>query len=103
MVRHFEEELKFEKPTAGNERAGGVLVYRSIQSLIEKNEEASQQVLQNETRIDRMEIDIDELATNLLARVPMATDLRFITAAIKINNDLGALYVGEYRAQDSQP
>jgi phosphate transport system protein len=36
-----------------------------------------------------MEIQIDELATSLLARVqPMATDLRFITAAIKINNDL---------------
>ncbi len=36
-----------------------------------------------------MEIEIDDLATRLLAlQQPMATDLRFITAAIKINNDL---------------
>ena len=36
-----------------------------------------------------MEIAIDELATRLLAlQQPLATDLRFITAAVKINNDL---------------
>ena len=32
-------------------------VYRSIQSLMEKDEAAAQQVLQNEARINRMEID----------------------------------------------
>ena len=90
MVRHFEEELDNLRNRL-LEMSGLVedSVYRSIQSLIEKDEVAAQQVLQNEARINRMEIEIDELATSLLARVqPMATDLRFITAAIKINNDL---------------
>jgi len=89
-MRHFEEELDNLRNRL-LEMSGLVedSVYRSIQSLIEKNEEAAQQVLQNEAKINRMEIQIDELATSLLARVqPMATDLRFITAAIKINNDL---------------
>jgi len=74
MVRHFEEELDHLRNRL-LEMSGLVedSVYRSIQSLIEKNEEAAQQVLQNEARINRMEIDIDELATSLLARVqPMA-------------------------------
>ena len=90
MVRHFEEELENLRDRL-LEMSGLVedSVYRSIQSLIEKDEVAAQQVLQNEARINRMEIEIDELATSLLARVqPMATDLRFITAAMKINNDL---------------
>lgn len=64
-------------------------IYRSVQSLVEKDEEQVQFVLQNESRINQMEIEIDDLATRLLAlQQPMATDLRFITAAIKINNDL---------------
>ena len=90
MMRHFEEELDNLRNHL-LEMSGLVedSVYRSIQSLIEKDEVAAQQILQNEAIINRMEIQIDELATSLLARVqPMATDLRFITAAIKINNDL---------------
>jgi phosphate transport system protein len=89
-MRHFEEELDNLRSRL-LEMSGLVedSVYRSIQSLIERDEVAAQQVLQNESRINRMEIEIDDLATSLLARVqPMATDLRFITAAIKINNDL---------------
>jgi phosphate transport system protein len=90
MFRHFEEELDNLRNRL-LEMSGLVedSVYRSIKSLLEKDEEAAQQVLQNEAKINRLEIQIDELATSLLARVqPMATDLRFITAAMKINNDL---------------
>src|SRR3990172_5776600 len=64
-------------------------VYRSVQAVVEKDAHQAQQVLKNEGRINQMEIEIDELATRLLAlQQPMASDLRFITAAIKINNDL---------------
>jgi phosphate transport system protein len=46
-------------------------------------------LLLNEARVDRMEIEIDEHAIRLLAlQQPMASDLRLITAAIKINTDL---------------
>jgi len=64
-------------------------IYRSILSLTEKDEQQAQQALQNESRINQMEIEIDDLATGLLAlEQPVASDLRFITAAIKINNAL---------------
>jgi len=46
-------------------------------------------VLRGEAAINRTQRDIDELALDLLAmQQPMATDLRFILAAIKINADL---------------
>lgn len=64
-------------------------VHRSVLSLSEKDPQQAQRVLQNEAAINRMEIEIDDLATQLLAlQQPMAADLRFITSAIKINNDL---------------
>ena len=64
-------------------------VYRSVLSLVEKDDDQAQQVLRNEARINQMEIEIDDLATRLLAlQQPTAGDMRFITAAIKINNDL---------------
>ncbi len=89
-MRHFERQL-YELRKRLLEMGGLVesAIYRSVLSLVEKDEKQAQEVLQNESRINQMEIEIDDLATGLLAlQQPMATDLRFITAAIKINNDL---------------
>ena len=89
-MRHFEQELerlkaKLLEMSALVESA----VYRSVQGVVEKNEELAQQVLNNEGRINQLEIEIDDLAISLLAlQAPLAADLRLVTAAIKINNDL---------------
>ncbi|MDQ2712638.1 MAG: phosphate signaling complex protein PhoU [Acidobacteriota bacterium] len=89
-MRHFDQELdrlksKLLEMSALVESA----VYRSVQGVVEKNEELAQQVLRNEGRINQLEIEIDDMAISLLAlQAPLATDLRLITAAIKINNDL---------------
>ena len=89
-MRHFEQELeklkaKLLEMSALVESA----VYRSVQGVVEKNEDLAQQVLRNEGRINDLEIEIDELAISLLAlQAPLAADLRLVTAAIKINNDL---------------
>jgi phosphate transport system protein len=46
-------------------------------------------VLAEDRQLDRMELDIDDRCVRLLAlRQPLASDLRFITAALKISNDL---------------
>lgn len=89
-MRRFEEQLD-ELRTRLLEMSALVesAIYHSVQSLVDKDEAQAQQVLQNESRINQMEIAIDDFATRLLAlHQPMATDLRLITAAIKINNDL---------------
>ncbi|HEY1212121.1 MAG TPA: phosphate signaling complex protein PhoU [Bryobacteraceae bacterium] len=89
-MRHFEQELdllkaKLLEMSALVESA----VYRSVQGVVEKNEELAQQVLRNEARINQLEIEVDNLAIGILAlQAPMAQDLRLVTAAIKINNDL---------------
>jgi phosphate transport system protein len=64
-------------------------IHRSVRSLIDRDSSFAQQVWDNEKRINAMEIEIDELATRILAlHQPVARDLRFLTAAIKINSDL---------------
>jgi phosphate transport system protein len=64
-------------------------VYRSVQGVVEKNHELADQVLKNESKINQLEIEIDDMAISLLAlQAPLAADLRLVTAAIKINNDL---------------
>src|SRR5215469_10924976 len=64
-------------------------VYRSITAVVQKDRKLAEEVLLNEARVNRMEVEIDEHAIRLLAlRQPMAGDLRLITAAIKINTDL---------------
>ena len=64
-------------------------IHTSVLALVERTEDLGKQVLRNEDRINRLEIEIDDLAVMLLAlQQPMAKDLRLLTAAIKINTDL---------------
>jgi phosphate transport system protein len=64
-------------------------VHRSVLSLEEKNEDYAHQVLRDESRIDQMEIQIDDMATSLIVRdQPVASDMRFVVTAIKIDTDL---------------
>jgi phosphate transport system protein len=64
-------------------------IHRSIRALVDRDSDLARQVLRDEARINQMEIEIDNLTTRLFAlRQPMAKDLRFLTAALKINTDL---------------
>jgi phosphate transport system protein len=91
MQRHFEEKIRYLK-----ERLlyMGSLVERAIGLGIEglKNRDdkmALEVIMQLEPQINQMQIEIDDLALQLLAlQQPMAVDLRTITSAIKINSDL---------------
>jgi phosphate transport system protein len=89
-VRHFTEELEeLRKELLTMAGLVELAVHQSVLSLTQRDQDRAQQVLVSEARINQLEIRIDELATRLLAlHQPMARDLRFLTAAIKINNDL---------------
>jgi phosphate transport system protein len=64
-------------------------IQRSISAVTQKDRTAADEVFRNETRINAIEVEIDEFAINLLAlHQPMAADLRLIVAALKINTDL---------------
>src|SRR6202140_4554069 len=89
-MRPFEED--FQTLSDALQEVGGLVaqsVHRSVLSLVEKNEDYAHQVLRDESRIDQMEVQIDDCATSLIVREqPMARDMRFVVVAIKINTDL---------------
>jgi phosphate transport system protein len=89
-MRHFQEELD-ELQQKLLEMAGLVeaAIHKSIRALEDRSEKHAEEVLRNEARINLLEIEVDDFAVGLLAlHQPMAGDLRFLTAAIKINSDL---------------
>lgn len=89
MIR-FEEEL-IELNRMISEIASEVedMIARSIKSLIDKNMIMAQEVINNDKKIDGMEIAIDNQAIKVLGLYqPGAKDLRIITMIMKINNDL---------------
>lgn len=90
MTRHFDEELVALKDLiilmgARSEE----LVRRAIAALYRRDRAMAEQVIADDRAIDEMELDVEQRCIDLLAlRQPMAVDLRFLTAALKISNDL---------------
>jgi len=73
-------------------RMGGLAeqaIDRAIEAYRTRDSKYCQMVLTGESDINEAEREIDELALDLLAmQQPMAVDLRFIMAVVKINADL---------------
>ncbi|MGA9116461.1 MAG: phosphate signaling complex protein PhoU [Bacteroidota bacterium] len=90
MERHFFQELEVLKTTLirmGSLAEEGVA--HAVRSLLQRDAELARQVLEREARINAFEVEVDDLVVDLLAlQQPVATDLRFILAASKINGDL---------------
>lgn len=71
----------------------GALVEEAVQHAIaavrQRDSERARQVIAGDTRIDLHEIDLEEECLHTLAlHQPVAFDLRFVVAVLKINNDL---------------
>ena len=64
-------------------------IQRSIEALTEADADKAREVIRDDEAIDRMEVAVEEQAVALLAlQQPVAVDLRFLVAVLKINNDL---------------
>ena len=91
MVKeHFSEQL--ESLRRNLILMGGEVerqIQHAIEALTEVDEKKAAEVIAADAEIDRMEMVIEEQAVHLLAlQQPVAVDLRFLVAALKINNDL---------------
>ena len=62
-------------------------VNRAIQALMDRNYDLALQVRTDDNAIDQFEIEIDEMAINLLTRAPLASNLRLVTVAMKISQN----------------
>jgi phosphate transport system protein len=66
-----------------------LMIASSMKSLLSRDSDLSKSVIASDPKVDAMELEIDHLCVSLLAlRQPAASDLRFITTALKIVTDL---------------
>ena len=88
-MEHFDmdlDELKQKLLTMASHAE--TAVNRAVEALIMRNHDLAVQVNQDDEIIDRLEIEIDELAIRLLSKAPLASDLRLVTVAMKISQNL---------------
>src|SRR5277367_4762443 len=89
MTIHFEQELaglKEKLLTMASHAEGAVT--KAINALTERDDELARRVMADAVIVDQFEIEIDELAIQLLSKAPLASDLRMITVSMKISHDL---------------
>ena len=89
-MRHFHEELaRLKARLLEMSNLAEDLVRIAMEALLERDTDKAQVVIAGDQELDRMEIEVDNACIHLLAlQQPMARDLRLITMAMKISNDL---------------
>jgi phosphate transport system protein len=60
----------------------------AVEAMLWRDDARVQEVRDRDVLIDRLEIEIDDQAISLLARAPLASDLRLVTVAMKISQNL---------------
>jgi phosphate transport system protein len=90
IERHFEKDLA--RLTETLLRLGGAVEYsisEALEALTDRDPERARRVLDHDEEIDQLELETDQLCTDLLAlHQPIASDLRFIVTALKIAPEL---------------
>jgi len=88
--RTFDRELEeLKKKLIHMAALTETMIDKTISELVNRDERLAEKVPEYEQELNRLQIEIDEMALTLLAtQQPVAIDLRFIMAATKINADL---------------
>ena len=90
MTKHIERQIETLKERIL--RLGTLVeeaISKSITALINRDTSLAQRVITNDSAIDAMEVEVEEECLKILALYqPVAADLRFVVAVLKINNDL---------------
>ena len=89
MERHFDHDLgelkeKLLTMASHAEKA----VNDAVRALVNRDLELALEVRANDEILDHFEMEIDEAAITLLAQAPLASDLRLVTVAMKISQNL---------------
>lgn len=90
MTRHFQRELEAIKKMVLYLGSMVEEKVHQVAAIIEdKSSELVEEIIKTDYKIDEMEVELEEECLKALALYqPVAIDLRFLTAVIKINNDL---------------
>lgn len=90
MTKHLEREVdRLKRKILSLSAMVEESVYKAVKSVEERNPEMAQAVIAADEDIDSFEVEVEEDCLKTLAlHQPVAIDLRFIIAVLKINNDL---------------
>ncbi len=88
--RHFHDELSELKVKLLNMSGDAqAALATAVEGLLQRDGDRAKRVIAGDREIDAQEIEVEETVIRLLAtQQPMARDLRLLTAAMKIANDL---------------
>ncbi len=88
-MTHYNEELtKLKESLLAMASHAESAVSRAMRALIDRDDELARKVEDDDNILDQFEIEIDDTAIHLLAKAPLATELRLITVAMKISQNL---------------
>ena len=88
-MTHYEEDMtRLKDNLLAMASHAESAVARSIRALVERDDNLARQVIQDDRIIDKFEVDTDDTAIHLLAKAPLATDLRLTAVAMKISQNL---------------
>lgn len=88
MTHYSEELMKLKESLLAMASHAESAVARAVRALVERDESIALEVQRDDSILDQFEIDIDDIAVHLLTKAPLATDLRLITVAMKISQNL---------------
>jgi phosphate transport system protein len=89
MEHHFDAELDVLKQKLLTMASyAETAVNRAVEALVTRNHDLAIRVKEEDAAIDHFEIEVDELSIHLLAKAPLASDLRLVTVAMKISQNL---------------
>jgi phosphate transport system protein len=60
----------------------------AMRALVDRDDALAHRVELDDNVLDQFEIDVDDLAIHILAKAPLATDLRLTTVAMKVSHNL---------------
>lgn len=90
MPRHLQREIdRLKKQILTLSAVVEKSVREAVKAVGERDTALALRVVEADEEIDRMEVDVEEDCLKILAlHQPVAIDLRFLVAVLKINNDL---------------
>ncbi|MBI5773193.1 MAG: phosphate signaling complex protein PhoU [Verrucomicrobia bacterium] len=89
MPSHHEQELnELKQKLLTMASHANAAVANAIKALVERNDGLARDVKAKDDLLDDLEMEVDELAVQLLSKAPLASDLRLIIVAMKICHDL---------------
>jgi phosphate transport system protein len=90
MTKHLRNEIERlkKKILALSAHVEGC-VYHAVKSFTDRDAAMARKCIESDEEVDQMEVEVEEDCLKILAlHQPVANDLRFIVAVLKINNDL---------------